>query len=285
VFRRRIRHSLVALAAAALTAGAAGMVPTAQAGYDDPTTKLPRKTAPYSDVGPKRPYVQEITINTVVPLKNEAIINRTAHGYLFRAGQQNTDLTVTYTGGRVRFVDTGTAKWKWLPAACRRVAVPKGVGATCAKQAKFTYAAPMLLEIWPRLGNDVVDTTALPALFDVSFLGDKGDDVAHLGAGNDFFNGAQDRDRGYGGAGNDWIRTGLADDHIAGGDGDDYLAGVDGHDTIHGNDGNDRLYGIAGNDSIVAGRGSDQVSCGTGVDSASVTSGDRVIGCESTRTS
>lgn len=285
MFRLRARRALTALAAAALTAGTAGLATSAQATYDDPTTNLPRKTSPYSGVGPERPYVQEINLNNVVPLKDEAIINRTAHGYLFRAGQQHTNLTVTYSGGRVRFVDPATARWKWLPAACRRLDVPKGVGATCEKQAKFTYAAPMLLEIWPRLGNDVVDTTALPALFDVSFLGDKGDDVARFGAGDDFFNGAQDRDRGFGGAGNDWIRTGIADDHIEGGDGDDYLAGVDGHDTIHGNDGDDRLYGIAGNDTLVAGQGMDQVNCGTGVDSAAVTTGDRATGCESTRTS
>ena len=279
---RTRRPLTVLLAAAALAAGSLGIQTGAQAAYEDPTMDLPRKTSPYGDVGPHRPYVQEILIGTVVPMKNQAIVNRTSHGYLFRAGQQHSNITVSVADGRLRFVDTGTASWKWLPRACRRLDVSVGVGASCAIPTKFTLAEPMLVEVWPRLGNDTLDTTALSALFDVSFLGDRGDDVARFGAGDDFFNGAQDVDRGYGGDGNDWIRTGLANDHIDGGAGDDYLAGVHDHDTIHGGSGNDRIYGIDGNDELFAGQGSDFLSCGRGVDSASAKYSDRVRECEST---
>ena len=272
-------------AATALAAGVVGTSTTAQAAYEDATMELPRKTSPYAGVGPHRPYVQQILIGGVVPLKNEALLNRTTHGYLFRAGQQDSNLTMTHTDGRLRFVDTGTESWKWLPKACTQLDVPQGVGASCAIGIKFTDAGPMLVEVWPRLGNDVVDSTALPALFDVSFLGDRGDDVAYLGAGNDFFNGAQDADRGYGGDGRDWIRTGLADDVIDGGADGDYLVGVDGHDTIYGGSGDDRLYGIDGDDKLFAGDGNDHVSCGNGADEATLKSTDKAVACETTSSS
>ena len=282
MFLLHARRSLtVALAAAALAAGAVDVGTSAHAAYEDPTMDLPRKTSPFPGVGPFRPYVQQIQINTVIPLKNEAIINRTTHGYIFRAGQQHTDLTMRYADGRLRFVDKNTASWKWLPKACKRLAVPQGVGASCVLGSKFTASAPMLVEVWPRLGNDVIDSTALPALFDVSFLGDRGDDVAYLGRGNDFINGAQDADRGFGGDGNDWIRMGLADDFIDGQSGDDYLVGVDGNDVIYGGEGNDRLFGSNHDDRLYAGEGIDLVSCGGGHDSAAVKSTDRARDCES----
>jgi Ca2+-binding RTX toxin-like protein len=280
------RRSLGSLAATAgFAAAIVGTNPTAQAAYEDATMDLPRHTSPYAGVGPYRPYVQEILIAGVVPLKDEALLNRTAHGYLFRAGQQDSDLTVTYTNGRLRFVDKGTESWKWRPKACTKIAVPVGVGASCAVRSKFTHAAPMLVEVWPRLGNDTLDSTALPALFDVSFLGDRGRDVAYLGAGNDFFNGAQDADLGHGGGGRDWVRTGLDDDVIDGGAGGDYLVGVDGHDTIAGGAGNDRLFGIDGNDELFAGTGDDYVNCGDGDDEATSKYSDKTVDCETTHAS
>ncbi|CAA9364778.1 MAG: hypothetical protein AVDCRST_MAG72-2605 [uncultured Nocardioidaceae bacterium] len=271
--------------AAALAGGVVGTSATAQAAYEDPTMDLPRQVSPYPGVGPHRPYVQEIPIGGVVPLKNEALLNRTEHGWLFRAGQQNTNLTMTYTDGRLHFVDTGTASWKWLPKGCTKLDVPLGVGASCVIGTKFTDAAPMLVEVWPRLGNDVMDSTALPALFDVSYLGDKGDDVAYLGAGDDFFNGAQDADSGYGGDGRDWIRTGLADDFIDGGADGDYLVGVDSNDTIYGGSGDDNLYGIDGDDKLFAGDGNDRISCGNGTDEATLKSTDKALACETTSNS
>ena len=277
---RNRRRTTVLLSAIALGVTALGSTPAAQAAYVDPTIGLPRDTAPYPGVGPQRPYVQEILIGGVVPLKDQAIINRTSHGYLFRAGQQDTDLTMTHVDGRLHFVDKGTRSWKWLPRACTRLDVPQGVGASCRVRDKFTLATPMLVEVWPRLGNDVSDSSTLSSLFDVSFLGDRGDDTAFLGAGDDFFNGAQDRDRVHGGAGRDWLRTGLADDVIDGGADGDYLVGVDGNDTIAGGAGDDRLFGLDGNDELDAGEGNDHVSCGNGQDSALVQSSDKALFCE-----
>jgi hypothetical protein len=224
--------------------------------------------------------VQEILIGGVVPLKDEAIVNRTKRGYLFRAGQQDSDLTITHVDGRLVFVDEGTASWQWLPKACQRLDVPEGVGASCRIGAKFTTSAPMLVEVWPRLGNDVLDSSALPELFDVSFLGDRGHDVAHLGAGDDFFNGAQDHDRVDGGAGRDWLRTGLGNDVIDGGADGDHLVGVDGDDIIYGGSGDDRIYGLDGDDELYSGDGNDSVSCGNDTDTASVKGTDRTVACE-----
>ena len=58
-------------------------------------------------------------IGDVVPMKNQAIIDPTDYGYLFRAGQQHTELEISTTNGGLRFHDLGTASWKWLPNACR----------------------------------------------------------------------------------------------------------------------------------------------------------------------
>ena len=276
------RRTLAALvAAAALAAGALGTATVAQAeGYEDPTMDLPRNTGKIPGVGPYWPYVQEIQINTVVPMKNQAAINPTEHGLLFRAGQQHTRLTVTLVDGRLRFHDTGTLSWKYLPDVCAPLRVETGVAASCEIPAEATTAQPMLLEVWPRIGNDTVDTTALPSLVDVSFLGDRGIDVAKFGAGNDFFNGAQDVDRGYGGEGRDWIRTGLANDYINGGAGGDHLVGVAEDDVIYGGDGDDRLGGDDGNDKIYAGTGADFAVCGNGTDNATIDGSDRASKCE-----
>jgi Ca2+-binding RTX toxin-like protein len=252
----------------------------ASAKYEDATMQLKRSKAPHAGIGPHRPYVTEILIGGVVPLKNQALLNKTKQGYLFRGGQQDNNITITEVGGRLQFVDTHTASWKWMPKACSKIDVPQGIGARCKIGPKFSMAKPMLVEVWPRLGDDTVNSTALSAFFDVAVLGDRGEDVVYFGAGNNFFNGAQDSDRAYGGPGNDWIRTGLDDDFIDGGAGDDYLVGVDGNDTIYGGPGNDRIGGLNGNDTIFSGEGNDIVACGNGKDNATITSGDKPIACE-----
>jgi Ca2+-binding RTX toxin-like protein len=274
------RRLTVLLAGAALAAGTVGLSAPAHAAYEDATMNLPRDTSGTPGLGPHFPYVQAIPIGGVVPLKNQAIINRTTNGWLFRAGQQDSHLTVTQTNGRLQFEDTGTQSWKWLPKHCQQLDVAQGVGASCPIPARFTTAAPMLVEIWPRLGNDYVDTSALSSLFDVSVLGDRGDEVVHLGAGNNFVNGAQDADTVYGGDGNDWIRTATGDDYIDGGGGNDYLVGVDNNDTIYGGPGDDSIYGSGGNDDLFSGAGNDHVVCGDGSDTATVKSTDRTSQCE-----
>lgn len=275
----RLISALTAVAALA-TVGALATSAQAENGYQDDTTRMSGKTSPYTGTGPSWPYVQEITRGRVVPLKDEALINVRDHGYLFRAGQQHTDLTVTQVGDELHFVDEATASWKWLPSACTRLSVPTGVGASCPVPADASLSRPMLLEVWPRLGNDTVDTSALSALVDVSVLGDRGDDVARFGAGDDFFNGAQDADRAYGGGGRDWLRTGRENDFIDGGEDGDAIVGVSDDDTMHGGEGDDRILGLAGNDQLSAGAGTDMVLCGKGSDRGWAKTTDKATSCE-----
>jgi serralysin len=244
--------------------------------FGDATTDLPKEPGKYPGHGPSKPYVHQIMIGGVVPLKDEAIINPVPNGYLFRAGQQHNDLTIKVVDGRLHFLDEGTLRWKWLPAECQKLQVPRGVGASCVIPQFFTESNPMLIEVWPRLGDDTLDTTALSAAFDVTFLGDWGHDTVYLGAGNNFVNAAQDKDLVYGGSGNDWLRGGLHDDVMHGGAGNDYMVGQDGNDTLYGGAGDDALYGSEGADKLHTGTGSDRANCGSGTDSAWVLFGDRV---------
>jgi serralysin len=248
--------------------------------FPDGTTTLPKKAGKIPGVGPSSPYVQEILTHDVVPMKNQAMINPVPNGYLVRAGQQHSDMIMTVVDGRLQIVDRGTAEWKGMPAECRNVSVPKGVGASCVLPDFFTDSNPMLIEVWPRIGDDTIDTRTLSTRFEISFLGDKGDDVAYLGAGKDFFNGAQEADTVYGGDGRDWLRTGLEDDIIHGEGGADELVGVDGNDTIYGGPGNDNIAGNDGHDKIYAGSGTDRVGCGAGTDTAWALVGDSVYQCE-----
>ena len=253
---------------------------TGKIAFGDGTTSLPKKHGKTVGIGPSSPYVQEIVTNDVVPMKNQAIINPVPNGYLFRAGQQDTDLTMEVVNGRLQFLDEGTVEWKWLPSECRALDVPRGVGASCVIPTFFNQSNPMLVEVWPRLGDDVVDSTALSAAFDIAFLGDKGDDRAYFGAGDDFFNGAQDADTVYGGEGRDWLRTGLANDFIDGQGGGDDLVGVHDSDTIYGGAGDDTIAGGGGNDRIYAGSGHDRAGCGVGTDIAWVMPTDKAYQCE-----
>lgn len=279
------RRATLAATAAALVAGIVATGPAAHAAYEDATMELPRATSKYPGTGPFRPYVQEIMIGGVVPLKDEALLNRTRQGYLYRAGQQNSDITITQVDGRVTFVDKGTRSWKWMAPACTRIDVPQGVGASCIVAPRFTEAKPMLVEVWPRLGDDTLDTTALPTLFDISFLGDRGDDTARLGPGNDFVNAAQDDDHAYGGEGDEWIRGGTENDVLDGQDGDDYILGLFGNDTLYGGTGNDSVYGADGDDTLFTGEGIDRAICGGGADEATFKTTDRAIDCERTNRS
>ena len=157
------------------------------------------------------------------------------------------------------------------------------MAAVCTIPTRYTTEKPMLVEVWPRLGNDTVRSTRLSARFDVSFLGDRGRDRAYLGAGDDFVNGAQDADRAHGGGGRDWLRTGLADDVINGGGGGDYLVGVADDDLIRGGGGDDRLYGMDQNDTLEPGAGTDFASCGAGRDGVTMDRQDQGVDCENLR--
>ena len=250
MFRRSLRLTLAVLVGAAITASLAGSTLAAQV---DPAA------------GPPCKFKTELLDGGAVPLKDAAIITHPDCGYRYRAGQQNSHLVVTVVKNGLRFTDTHTARFERLAPACREIRrVKVGVAAVCRVPGTVSARRPLLIEVWPRLGDDFVDGSSLSASFAMAVLGDAGNDVALLGAGPDFFNGAFGRDDVRGGAGADWLRTGDDHDHFRGDAGNDYLVGGDGPDTISG------------------GKGHDQVYCGNGVDTASVDGADTVRLCERT---
>lgn len=232
--------------------------------------------------GPAAPYTTILNGQfTFVPLPDSALIDKTEYGYVYKAGKQDSHLVVTRVEGGLRFHDTGTHTFKSLPGSCTRESVAEGVAAVCSVPGTVSSGSPMLLEIWPRLGNDFVDASTLASDVDVTVLGDGGADVISTGAGNDFVNGAFDDDRVSTGAGNDWARTGDGDDTLAGEDGSDKLVGSGGNDLMSGGGGDDIVYGGVGGDELQVGTGRDLASCGDGPDTAYVDSADRTTSCES----
>ena len=257
--------ALPILVAAAMTAGIAGTAGTAEATSG-------------SDAGPPYKFTTELVGQFVtIPLKDQGMLAKTDLGYRFRTGQQDSHLVVTQVGSRLRFVDTGTKRWKRLAPACQKERVRVGIAAVCPVPGTISVRRPLLVEIWPRLGNDYTDTSTLPATFAVSVLGDKGHDVAHFGAGPDFFNGASGRDVVWGGAGNDWIRAGLGNDVVNGGAGNDDLVAMQGRDNVHGGLGDDRLGGADGDDRLWGDGGADFVLCGIGQDNVTADRADRIF--------
>lgn len=241
MFRTVTRFAIVATACAV----AGSISPVAQA-------------APLTELTPKH--------GPVTPLKNAAMVTKSKHGWIYHAGQQDSRLTVTYKRGRVHFTDTGTRELRKFHKRCRKEGASKGISVSCPIASRFSASNPTFVQIWPRLGDDFVDASSMPAKFRMWVLLDKGNDVAYTGAGNDFINGAQNSDRVHGGAGNDWLRTGKANDTIYGGPGNDRLVGVAGHDTIYGGAGNDRVGGGPGNDRLYGQGGRDHAVCGGGAD-------------------
>jgi serralysin len=271
VLRRTLRPALAVLAAAAVVTTTVGTA----AGVAD---------AAESPAGPSYDFTTELMGQfRFIPLKDVAMLTRTEHGYRFRTGQQDSHLVITQVQGGLRFVDTGTKSFKRLGRACRPEKVRVGVAAVCRMPATVSTSRPLLVEVWPRLGDDFTDGSTLPATVALAVLGDEGHDVARLGAGPDFFNGHSGRDRVSGGAGNDWIRAGSGNDTVWGGPGDDKIVGMEGHDVLLGGEGDDRVGGLEGDDRLWGGAGADFILCGTGRDSAKVDDSDRLLGdCELT---
>lgn len=205
---------------------------------------------------------------------------RAKHGYLFRGGKQDNRLEITLVEDGLRFVDTGTPRFRKLARVCRKESVPAGIAAVCPMPKGATEEKPVLLEYWPRLGDDHLDASTLPATIAVTMLGDKGNDVARFGAGPDFFNGHIGADRVWGGDGNDWNRSGHGPDQVWGGAGDDQLVAMAGNDVLHGEAGNDLLGGGPGRDDLDGGPGADLLRCNGGVDRARTDGEDRVRDCE-----
>jgi serralysin len=195
-------------------------------------------------------------------------ITRIDGGLRFRASQHDSRLVMTRDGDRLRFHDRALRRWLSLPRGCHRVTVERGIAASCRVPATATPATPLLLQIWPRLGDDRIDGSALGAEFRMEVLGDAGNEVIFTGAGDDYINGAFGADRVDGGGGKDFIRLGDGADDGDGGAGDDRVVGLEGDDLLAGGEGDDTLEGGVGNDTLLGGPGSDVLLCGDGTDSS-----------------
>lgn len=193
-------------------------------------------------------------------------ITRIDGGLRYRASGHDNRLVMTRDGTRIRFHDRAMRRWVAMPRGCRRVAVARGIAATCRIPVATTPADPLLLEIVPRLGDDRIDGSALGAELRLSVLADHGNDVVLGGAADDFVNGAMGLDRVHGGLGDDWIRTGDGHDVVDGEGGADRLVGTAGDDHLSGGIGEDQLEGGTGNDTLLGGPGSDILLCGAGTD-------------------
>jgi serralysin len=256
VFRRTVRSSLAVLAAGAMVAIAA----VAASGASAPGG---------FNAGPPYRFTTELMgEGRFIPLKDQALVQKTKHGYRFRTGQQDSHLVVTMVrqGRGIRLVDTGTQRFLRMPDACRRQRARVGVALVCPVPGAVTVRRPLLLEVWPRLGADFTDGSSLPASVAMTVLGDEGRDFVRLGAGPDFVNGAYGNDRISSGAGNDWIRGGRHNDTIVSGPGTDYIVSQSGLDDIRSGDGNDKVFGGEDNDRVQGDAGDDFLSCGTGQD-------------------
>ena len=221
MLRRTVSSALAILVVAA----AISAVPVQTAGgSEDP---------PGTNSGPPYTYTTELVGQFgFLPLRNKGQLTRTDHGYRFRTGNQRDHIVVSRVDGKLRFVDTGNVdSWRKLSPACHRQRVRVGIAAICPVPSTITVRRPLLIELWPRGGDDFTDTSTLPATFATTVLSDFGDDVSHFGAGPDFFNGFLGRDKVWAGAGNDWIRTGDAHDVVVGGPGNDDIAAADGPET------------------------------------------------------
>jgi serralysin len=281
VLRRTVITGLALLCAASLTTVSAegGQLPPGSVTSGSPERG---QSPPGSDAGPPYHFVTELMGQfRTIPLMDKAMLVTSKHGYRFRTGQQNSHLVVTLVNGRLRVVDSGTASFKTLSPACQRIKVAVGIGATCRVPGDVSVRQPLLVEVWPRLGNDFTDASTLPATIAVTVLADAGNDVTRLGAGPDFVNAAKGRDQVWGGAGNDWIRSGTDDDTVYGDAGKDYIVAQEGHDVVHGGDGDDRVSGGDNNDRLLGDAGADFLLCGTGHDTAVADGRDRVFNdCE-----
>jgi hypothetical protein len=238
-------------------------------------------SSPVMDAGPPYDFTTELMGQFVfVPLMDKAILTRTTHGYVFRTGQQDSRLVIKQVDRGLRFHDRGTKYLIELSPSCRQRPVKVGIAAVCRIPGDISRRQPLLVEVWPRLGDDYTDAHTLSAKFAVTVLGDEGNDTAWLGAGPDFFNGHSGRDRVRGGAGADWVRAGLGNDVVRGGPGADHLVGMQGNDVLYGGRGDDRVDGNEHDDHLYGGAGADFLVCGDGVDSTDADGADRRRFCE-----
>jgi hypothetical protein len=203
------------------------------------------------------------------PSPRWAELTRVDGGFRYAASMHDSRLSITRSGGRVVLHDRAMQRFrKALPAGCRRVAVQRGIAASCRIPATATVADPLRLQIVPQAGNDRVNGSTLGPAVRLFVEPGPGDDTVLGGAADDVLNGALGIDHVLGGPGADLIKVGPGNDVAAGGAGDDRILGGDGSDELSGNDGDDVLEGADGNDLLLGGAGSDSLLCGNGTDTS-----------------
>lgn len=125
----------------------------------------------------------------------------------------------------------------------------------------------------------------------IEVQGSLGDDVMigpkysgaefHGGAGNDRLiarsKRGKDKNRFFGGAGDDYLWGGAGSDHLDGGTGDDEIHGNSGNNTIIGGHGNDVIFDGEGTSKIDTGPGRNQVHSAGGNDLITVGTGDNTL--------
>ncbi|VXC43554.1 calcium-binding protein [Nocardioides sp. AX2bis] len=255
---------LVALTAL-LAAAALAAPSSAAAGRTKPPTDLSSAPASWTDT---RVPTFELYGQVEQPrtARDEAHLSATEWGLRYVAGAGDNDVVVTEEAGRLVFHDRAVSRWIAVPLGCERV--PVGIGRAVSCAVPVTPTGEVFLEMWPRLGADTVDTSALPSRYRTWALTDAGRDVVRTGAGRDFVNTAADQDEAHGGAGDDWIRMGGGGNVAYGDDGDDKLVGGQQGDTLYGGEGTDSVGGLAGDDVLHGGAGDDVLAGKVGYDTA-----------------
>ncbi|MEZ0579826.1 calcium-binding protein [Nocardioides sp. MH1] len=213
-------------------------------------------------------------------LARPATLKKVKGGYYYGVWGQNNHVTVTVVEAGLQFRDPKPVRWEGFPKVCHKKRVRHGVKAICPVPRWVSPADPLTLDFEMRLGDDVVDTSTLPAQFQASVLADAGRDVVHTGAGDDFINGAFDHDELWSGDGDDLVNGGESADLVFGEGGKDRLVGGEVGDVLHGGDGNDSVEGGPGDDTLYGDAGSDTIKCGDGHDLAESDPADTRFSCE-----
>jgi Ca2+-binding RTX toxin-like protein len=113
-----------------------------------------------------------------------------------------------------------------------------------------------------------IEAVSLEGNFNMTLIGDDGDNFLESDAGNDLLEGN---------GGDDELDGGDGDDTLNGGDGNDLLFGGEGNDGLYGDAGDDELYGEAGDDTLEGGDGDDYLNGGGGNDVINGGDGDDFI--------
>ncbi len=120
----------------------------------------------------------------------------------------------------------------------------------------FGADADVLISIENVVGS-AFDDEIIGSVLPNHFWGGGGDDVMHVGRGNDTLEGQ---------AGDDALHGGYHPDHLIGGAGNDSLFGDEGRDLLEGGRGKDQLFGSNSADTLYGGAGNDTLSGGAGRD-------------------